>query len=98
MIRTGDSTFIGSIARVTAAPKLGETSLQKEIRLFVEWLTKMSLVMASAVFLVGVARGYDPLYIFINGFIIVIVANVPQGSYKNFKITIYLILIVKIYI
>jgi len=75
--RTGDKTFIGCIARLTSAPKLGETSLQREIRLFVVWLTKMALVMATVFFIIGWARGGDPLNAFINGFIIILVANVP---------------------
>jgi hypothetical protein len=33
--------------------------------------------MATSFFIIGIARGKDPLYCFINGFIIIIVANVP---------------------
>jgi hypothetical protein len=37
--------------------------------------------MGTLFFIIGVARGLPPLYVFINGFIIVIVANVPEGIY-----------------
>lgn len=35
--------------------------------------------MAIIIFSVGVGRGLDPLFTFINGFIIVIIAFVPEG-------------------
>jgi hypothetical protein len=41
--------------------------------------------MGVTFFVIGLARGLPFLYVFINGFIIVIVANVPEG------ITIYLL-------
>lgn len=35
--------------------------------------------MGVVFFIIGCARGLPPLYVFINGFIIVICANVPEG-------------------
>jgi len=53
--------------------------LQKEIQIFVHFLFKLALWMALIFFIIGVSRGMDPLYCFINGFIIILIANVPQG-------------------
>jgi magnesium-transporting ATPase (P-type) len=46
---------------------------------WIRFITALSVVMGLIVFIVALAKGWDPLYSFINGFIIIVVANVPQG-------------------
>ena len=46
------------------------------------FITKLAVCMGTVFFIIGVARGQKPLYTFINGFIIVICANVPEGNTK----------------
>jgi hypothetical protein len=41
------------------------------------FVTKLALIMATLFFIIGIVTGKDPLYSFINGFIVIIVANVP---------------------
>jgi len=54
VIRTGDNTLIGTIARMTAAPKEGESTLKKEILHLVKILTILSLIMGTVFFLLGI--------------------------------------------
>eukprot|EP00043_Microstomoeca_roanoka_P016509 m.169139 g.169139 ORF g.169139 m.169139 type:complete len:745 (-) comp16472_c4_seq1:369-2603(-) len=81
VIRTGDYTMIGRIATVTTETSAIETQLTAEIRRFVKFVAVLAISMATVFFIIGVARqqGNNAIEIFINGFIIVIVANVPQG-------------------
>jgi sodium/potassium-transporting ATPase subunit alpha len=53
--------------------------LRIEILHFVKFLTILSIVMGSIFFIVGLTQGAPIILAFIDGFIMVIVANVPQG-------------------
>lgn len=55
--------------------------MELEILRFVHFVTVLALVMAAVFFLIGIARvdWTNILYTFINGFIVVMVANVPEG-------------------
>jgi sodium/potassium-transporting ATPase subunit alpha len=55
------------------------STLKADVEKFVILLTKFALMQAILIFVVGVARGIPPLDAFIQGFIIILVANVPQG-------------------
>jgi len=83
VIRTGNNTFIGSIATNVTGTSSEESQLRKEVKSFVKFIALLALAMATVFFIVGVIRIKDDLTqtkvltIFINGFIIVIVANVP---------------------
>jgi sodium/potassium-transporting ATPase subunit alpha len=81
VIRTGDETMIGNIAKLASQTVQPETTLQKEVRLFVRFIAILAFVMAAIFFSIGVGRrqGEDVLFMFVNGFLIVMIANVPQG-------------------
>uniref|UniRef100_A0A914WES4 Cation-transporting P-type ATPase N-terminal domain-containing protein n=1 Tax=Plectus sambesii TaxID=2011161 RepID=A0A914WES4_9BILA len=81
VIRVGDKTVIGRIASLTTEQKEKHSSLEKELNRFVRFITILALTMATVVFAIGafVSRFENLLGIFISGFLVVIVANVPQG-------------------
>ena len=82
VIRTGDNTMLGQIAEMTAHhDSATETTLGVEIKRFVRFVAVLAVSMAVVFYAIGVARqkGGNALNLFINGFLIVIVANVPQG-------------------
>jgi sodium/potassium-transporting ATPase subunit alpha len=81
VVRTGDRTVIGQIAAHAGRTVTVTTTLEREVRRFVWFITALAVVMAAVFFSIGVARklGTDVLNTFINGFLIIIVANVPQG-------------------
>lgn len=92
VIRTGDETFLGLVAQQTSNIETGDTPLQKELKRFVTIISVIAVVMAIVVFIIGVGRNPDnALKYFVNGFIIIIIANVPQV-----KINKYIYIIVKI--
>jgi sodium/potassium-transporting ATPase subunit alpha len=79
VIRTGDETLIGSMVELTGDTNKAMSTLKADVEKFVILLTKFALLQAVLIFVVGVARGIPPLDAFIQGFIIILVANVPQG-------------------
>jgi sodium/potassium-transporting ATPase subunit alpha len=79
VIRTGDETLIGSMVELTGDTNKAMSTLKADVEKFVILLTKFALLQAVIIFVVGVARGIPPLTAFIQGFIIILVANVPQG-------------------
>jgi hypothetical protein len=76
---TGDKTLIGQIAGMAGQTKQEDTTLQKEIKHFVKRLTIFSVCMGVIFFAIALARRADPLQAFINTFIVVMIANVPEG-------------------
>lgn len=87
VIKTGDSTFLGIVAQQTAQIDHEITPLQKEVGKFVKLIGVLGLTMGAIVFAIGCIRygvsdGSNTrvyLDLFVNGFIIIIIANVPQG-------------------
>lgn len=81
VIRTGDATFIGTVAQLTNVTRGGETTFEREVKIFVKIISVLAISMAVIFFVVGVARkgGQDAVDLLINGFVVIIVANVPQG-------------------
>jgi sodium/potassium-transporting ATPase subunit alpha len=84
VIRTGDHTGIGTIAKLASDTKMRESTLQKEVANFVKFVAIIALTMATGSFIAAVfiqkAKTFDEiLKIFVNGFLVIIVANVPQG-------------------
>lgn len=84
VLQTGDHTAIGTIAKLASDTKLRESSLQKEVRKFVELIAFIAVSMATicfvaSVFIQGAKSSDDIITLFVNGFLIIIVANVPQG-------------------
>lgn len=78
-IRTGDQTLIGGMVELTGDVGKNQSTLKADVEKFVKLLTKIALVQAVIIFAVGWAQGIPPLTAFIQGFIIIMVANVPQG-------------------
>ena len=80
VIKSGDETFLGIIAQQTAQIKHEETPLQQEVKSFVKLIAVLGTTMGFFVFIIGVIRNpNNSLDLFVNGFIIIIIANVPQG-------------------
>jgi sodium/potassium-transporting ATPase subunit alpha len=78
VIRTGAHTLIGSLASLTTGEDSPST-LQIEILRFVQIVTVLSLFTGMVVFIVGMSTGKTFMESFMFGFLVVIVANVPQG-------------------
>lgn len=91
VIRTGDESMIGSIVELTGETKKGSTTLKADIDKFVLLLTLISLLQAIVIFVVGVLRGISPLDAFIQGFIVIFVANVPQGLPSTITTALYIV-------
>ena len=87
VVRTGDNTMIGSIASLVGNTKAGKSTLEAEVIGFVHFITKFSLGSAIVFYTValiktcGFKMGGECNYIksFINVFIVVLIANVPEG-------------------
>ena len=82
VVRTGDTTMIGSIAKLASQTATVETTMQIEVRRVVHFVTVLAFASAIVFFSIGVGRfptREGALRAFINGFIVVLVANVPEG-------------------
>ncbi|KAI8473316.1 MAG: hypothetical protein J3K34DRAFT_518987 [Monoraphidium minutum] len=79
VIRTGDQTMIGKIATLASDTNTHRSTLQIEVHRLVVFVGILAFTMGILLFVVGVARKMDPLGAFVNGFILVVVANVPEG-------------------
>eukprot|EP00644_Phytophthora_capsici_P012019 jgi/Phyca11/543559/estExt2_Genewise1Plus.C_PHYCAscaffold_120436 len=81
VLAIGDKTVIGRIAELATSTTTRETNMQREVKTFVRFISVLAVAMASILFVVGVIRkgAEDVLSIFVNGFLVIIVANVPQG-------------------
>ncbi|TKR92452.1 hypothetical protein L596_007100 [Steinernema carpocapsae] len=81
VIRTGKFTVLGGIADIQSRVTQNESRLQAEINKFVQFISIVALCMATLFFMIGcvVARFENVLDHFIMGFLVIIVANVPQG-------------------
>jgi sodium/potassium-transporting ATPase subunit alpha len=45
----------------------------------VKVLTAFALFQAVIIFIVGLSKGLDPVVVFVNGFVIIMIGNIPQG-------------------
>lgn len=81
IIRTGENTVIGQIASLTLGQKDKKCKFETEIERFVQFITVMAITMATVIFTIGllVNGGNDVIRLFVTGFLMVIIANVPQG-------------------
>ncbi|GMT06433.1 hypothetical protein PENTCL1PPCAC_28607, partial [Pristionchus entomophagus] len=81
VLKTGKFTVLGTIADIHHDIPLPQSKLQKELQTFANFITVLAIGMASVVFLIGciVADFKNILDHFVVGFLVVIVANVPQG-------------------
>ncbi|ULT97470.1 hypothetical protein L3Y34_005349 [Caenorhabditis briggsae] len=81
VIRTGERTVIGQIASLTLGQKDKKCKFETEIERFVQFITIMAISMATVIFTIGIIvnGGKDVIRLFVTGFLMVIIANVPQG-------------------
>ncbi|KAL3662046.1 hypothetical protein V7S43_012853 [Phytophthora oleae] len=81
VLAIGDKTVIGRIAELATSTTARETNMQREVKAFVRFISILAVVMAGILFMLGVIRkgGEDIISTFVNGFLVIIVANVPQG-------------------
>jgi magnesium-transporting ATPase (P-type) len=80
VIRTGDGTLIGTMVELTSDVGKGSSTLKADIEYFVKIVTGFALLQAASIFIVGLSRGLDPIDVFINGFVTIMIGNVPQGN------------------
>lgn len=79
-IRTGDYTLIGKMVSLTGDVGKSSSTLQRDIVYFVRVVAIFALFQALAVMIVsGVVYGVNIQSLFIQGFITIMIGNVPQG-------------------
>lgn len=91
VIRTGDATLIGTLVEMTGDVGKEASTLKKDIEYFVKVLTIFALLQAASVFIVGLSRGLNPIDVFIQGFVVIMVGNVPQGLPTTVTACLYLV-------
>jgi sodium/potassium-transporting ATPase subunit alpha len=69
---------------MASSTEMRESTLQKEVRRFVVFIAIVAVTMASIFFVIGVflskaKTSSEIIQVFINGFLVIIVANTPQG-------------------
>jgi magnesium-transporting ATPase (P-type) len=81
VLATGDRSLIGTIASLTTSTEVRRSTMEIEVARFVWFITILAITMAIVFFVIDVGRraGVGALNSFINGFLVIIVANVPQG-------------------
>jgi magnesium-transporting ATPase (P-type) len=82
VIRTGDNTMIGKIAKLASTTTAQRSNMENEVLHFVHQVTKIAIATSIIFFTIGAARvgtREGTLNAFINGFILVMVAFVPEG-------------------
>lgn len=79
VIRTGDASFIGQVAALANSKVTGETTFEREVTHFVRIISILAISMAVLFLVIGIARGRDPVDTLLNAFIVIVVANIPQG-------------------
>ncbi|XP_055356759.1 sodium/potassium-transporting ATPase subunit alpha-2-like isoform X2 [Paramacrobiotus metropolitanus] len=78
VVRTGERTIMGRIAKLAAAVETDLTPLAIEMHRFVKIMTCLAAFMGLLFFVIALAQGQNilPAFVFLIG---VIVANVPEG-------------------
>lgn len=78
VIRTGEKSVLGQIARLTIGEKTPSSQLSKEINIFVRIIAAIAIITAIIFFIVGILLGYN-IGITFSFAIGIFVAYVPQG-------------------
>lgn len=91
VIRTGDGTLIGSMVELTGDVGKSSSTLKADIEYFVKVVFFFALFQAVIIFIVGLSRGLNPVNVFVNGFIIIMVGNVPQGLPATVTACLYIV-------
>jgi magnesium-transporting ATPase (P-type) len=68
-----------------------KSTLKADIEDFVYKISAFALLQAVIIFAIGLGRGLDPLQIFVQGFIVVVVANIPQGLPTTITASLYIV-------
>jgi len=78
VIKIGDDTFMGSIARLALTTEKEQTPINKEIEHFITIISVIAIFLGVAFLIISLALGYSPIacLVFCIG---IIVANVPEG-------------------
>ena len=79
VIRCGDNTFIGKINSLASQTTGTQTTLERDINLFIKVVAAIAVTMAIVLFSAGMIRKMRFADAFVNGVVIVLVANIPQG-------------------
>jgi magnesium-transporting ATPase (P-type) len=79
VIRTGDKTFIGSIAGLVGQTGATRSSLELEISRLIRFVVVLAVTVAVVFFAIGLARGRGFVFAIVNGLLLTLVANVPEG-------------------
>jgi magnesium-transporting ATPase (P-type) len=79
VVRCGDNTFIGKINSLAGTTEGSVTTLQRDINMFVKFIAVVAITMAVILFSAGMGRKMDFADAFVNGIVVVLVANIPQG-------------------
>jgi sodium/potassium-transporting ATPase subunit alpha len=77
-IRIGDNTLISHIVNQVETNNPTST-LKTDMDHFIKILVIFALIQALCVFAVGLYKGLDFITIFVTGFVIIMIGNVPQG-------------------
>jgi sodium/potassium-transporting ATPase subunit alpha len=91
VVKTGDATLIGTMVGLTGDVGKASSTLKADIEHFVKIVTLFALMQAALIFIVGLSRGYDPLTVFIYGFVVIMIGNVPQGLPTTVTASLYLV-------
>lgn len=78
VFKTGDSTVMGRIAGLASSADTQETTLNKDIKKFVFFISAIAIILGITFFILGLAIGY-PIITGVIFAIGIIVANVPEG-------------------
>eukprot|EP01033_Poteriospumella_lacustris_P012785 gene12785-9139_t len=91
VIKTGDGTLIGTMVELTGDVGKASSTLKTDIERFVKIVTLFALCQAALIFIVGLSRGYNPLTVFIYGFVVIMIGNVPQGLPTTVTASLFLV-------
>ncbi len=76
--------MIGKIASLASDTATHRSTLQVEVHRLVWFVGILAFTVAIILFVVGLISKMDPMPAFVNGFILVVVANVPEvGIFLN---------------
>ena len=82
--------MIGKIATLATDTNTHRSTLQVEVHRLVWFVGVLAFTIAIILFVVGLARKMSPLPAFVNGFILVVVANVPEVG-ASILLTLYFV-------
>ena len=88
----GDKTLMGKMVALTSnMDQTCSSTLKTDVEYFVKMISIFGILQAFAIFAIGLGRGLDPLEVFVQGFIVVIVANIPQGLPTTITASLYIV-------